>query len=185
MPDSTIIRLFWERKEEAITQMSEKYGHLCLHTARNIVGNQEDAEECVNESYYRIWNVIPPQKPNPLLGFLLKIVRNISINRYHYNTAQRRSSSYDVCLEELSYCVPAKDTVESEYDVKQLATALDTFLDSLGETDRMLFVRRYWYMDSFESLSSLSGMKEGALRTRLFRIRTALKKFLQERGVPV
>ena len=112
MEDSKIIALFFARSEQAIAELSNKYGGLCLHVADNILGNRSDAEECVNDAYLGAWNTIPPQKPNPLQSYICKIVRNIAITRYHSNTAAKRNSHYDVALEELEYCLFSPDTPE-------------------------------------------------------------------------
>lgn len=183
MDDERIIELFFQRSEHAIDELSKKYGAVSMHTACNIVGNREDAEECVNDAYLGVWNAVPPKRPNPLLAFLLRVVRNISINRYTYNNRQKRSDPYAECVDELSYCLTSGETVEAHMDAKELTRQIEAFLDSLSQTNRMLFVRRYWYVDSYASLSAATGLRENTIRTRLTRMRTDLKKYLQERGI--
>lgn len=183
MEDSKIIELFFERSERAIVELSEKYGSVCMKIAFNILGNREDSEECVNDSYFGIWNAIPPEKPNPLLAYLLRIVKNLSIKRCKYNSAQKRAYIFTECFDDFDWCISAGDLTEEEFDTKQLSAYIDEFLDSINQTNRMLFVRRYWYMDSFEDIAAASGMNEAAVRKRLSRIRTDLKSFLRERGV--
>lgn len=185
MEDSRIIELFFERSEKAIYELSLKYGGICFKIATNILHNHQDAEECVNDSYLGVWNAIPPKTPNPLLAFVCKIVRNISINKYEYNLAQKRNGIYDVCLDELQECISSNETVESEYSANELSRLIDEYLDTLKKTNRMIFVRRYWYMDSLSDIALLSNMSEGAVRTRLSRLRSNLKKFLESRGVVV
>ena len=185
MEDEKIIELFFSRSESAITEISKKYGGICTQTSFNITSDWCDAEECVNDSYFGLWNAIPPHKPNPLLAFLLRIVRNLSINRYNQKMAQKRKSNYDLCLDELSNIVSSSISVEDEIAASELSNMIDLFLESLSETNRMLFVRRYWYMDSYSDLSLITGMNEGTIRTRLSRLRTQLKTFLGERGVNV
>lgn len=185
MDDSKIIDLFFERSEKAIVELSKKYGSVFMRVSMNILNNHQDAEECINDSYLGVWNTIPPEKPNPLLAFVCRIVRNVSINRYKKNNTQRRKSNYDLCLDELENYVSAHNSVEDEYDETELASYIDEYLDSLSKTNRMLFVRRFWYMDSYEDIAKASGIKEGAIRTRLSRIKSDLKLFLEKRGVMV
>ena len=118
MDDSKIIALFFERSEQAITELSNKYGKLCMYVANNILGNQQDAEECVNDAYLGAWNTIPPQKPNPLQAYICRIARNIAITKYHTNTAVKRNSHYDIALEELEYCLFSEKTPESTLHTK-------------------------------------------------------------------
>lgn len=183
MDDMKIIELFFQRSENAIVELSAKYGSISMRTAYNIVGNYEDAEECVNDSYLGVWNAVPPKTPNPLLAFLLKIVRNISINRCSYNARQKRNNQYYECIDELDYCLASNETVESELEAAELTKNIEAFLDTLNKTNRLIFIRRYWYVDSYESISRMTGLKENAIRTRLSRIRSELKKHLKERGV--
>lgn len=183
MEDSKIIELFFARSEDAVKQLSAKYGSVCMKTAYNILGNQEDSEECVNDSYLAVWNTVPPKSPNPLIAFLLRIVRNISINRYEYNHAEKRIGNYQECLEEFAWCVSGKDTLEEQYDASLLASYIGEFLNTLNKTNRLIFVRRYWYMDSYSDIAKWTGLRENAVRTRLSRQRDALKTFLMKRGV--
>ena len=183
MEDNKIIELLFARSEKALTEVSRKYGKLCLQVATNILGNHADAEECVNDAYLALWKAIPPQRPQFLLAFLLRIVKNICINRYEYNTASKRNSNYTVCLEEIAYCIPASTSVEEELEASLTATYIQEFLDTLSSKDRILFVRRYWYFDAFEHLAALTGMREGTVRVRLSRVRDKLRKYLEERGV--
>lgn len=183
MEDNKIIDLFFERSDNAIAELSHKYGNICMKISKNILGSSQDAEECVNDALLAVWNKIPPEKPNPLAAFLYKVTRNISINKLKYNSAERRNSQYNVCLEELEECISDTSTVENEISSAELSKCLNEFLDSLDEENRMLFVRRYWFMDSYKDLSSLSGMKEGTVRTRIARIKKELKEFLTRKGV--
>ncbi len=183
MEDEAIIKLFFSRSERAVAELSEKYQKLCMKVAVNILGNMQDAEECVNDAYLGVWNTVPPQKPENLTAFLCKIVRNLSLKRCTYNTAEKRKGNYGVCIEELDECLAASDTVESSFDSEELSKLLDRFIESLDKTNRFLFVKRYWFADSYEALSRSTGMKEQAIRTRLSRIRAGLKKFLAEQEV--
>lgn len=182
MDDSEIINLFFERSEKAVTELSVKYGGACIKVASNILGNHEDAEECINDAYLGVWNAIPPKKPDSLIAFVLRIVRNISIDKYKYYSTHKRNRMYEICLDELSKCISGNETVETELDAKEMSESIDCFIDTLDETNRMLFVRRYWYFDTGKELSGLLGMTEGNVRVRLSRLRNELKKYLESRG---
>ncbi len=182
MEDSKIIALFFARAEEAITALAEKYGAACGSIARNILKDSQDAEECVNDAYLAAWNTIPPQNPNPLRAYLFRIVRNISIAKYHANTAVKRNSNYDVALEELGDCIAASGTVEQEVAAKELSRLIDRFLAGLDEESQMLFVRRYWYADSIPDLAARFQISGNHVSVRLSRIRDKLRKYLRKEG---
>ena len=184
MDDRQIIEGFFCRDENAITELAQKYGGYCFAIANNILEQDEDAEECVNDTYLGVWNAIPPQRPKSLLAFVCRIARNISINRFTRDPS-RKNGAYSVCFDELQECIPSNETVEARYDADELSRLIDEFLDTLDRRNRMLFVRRYYYMDQFADIASAAGMKEGAVRTRLSRLRGKLKDFLESRGVDV
>ena len=183
MTDQEIIELFWERSEQAIAELDQKYGHVCRNLSFRILNNRQDAEECVNDAYLGAWNAIPPAKPNPLPAFIYKIVRNISRKRYEQNTAAKRNSHYDVAMEELEECIAAPNTVESELAQRELTQAIETFLDSLSRENRVIFVRRYWFSDPYADIARLVGLTEKNVSVRLTRLRKELRKFLTEREV--
>lgn len=180
MDDSRIIELFYERSESAIQALSQKYGHVCTKTANNILNNYQDAEECVNDAYLAAWNSIPPQKPNPLLSYVCRIVRNLSIKRYHANTAAKRNSIYDAALDELENCFPSSASVEEELDARELARMIDYFLETLDPKNRVMFVRRYWYSDSITELAALFHTSSHNISVRLSRTREKLRKYLMD-----
>ena len=184
MDDTPINEHFLERSDRAVSELSAKYGKLVFKIAQNALHNREDAEECVNDTYLGVWNAIPPQRPNSLLAFVCRIARNISINRYKRDPA-RKHGAYGVCYDELRECIPSDETVESRYDESELSRLIDEFLDELDKKNRMIFVRRYYYMDSFALIAAAAGMNEGAVRTRLSRMRVKLKDYLESRGVDV
>ena len=183
MEDTEIIELFFERSDKAVSELSAKYGKTVLRIAKNTLHNHEDAEECVNDTFLGVWNAIPPQRPNCLLAFVCRIARNISINRY--KRSSRKHGAYDVCFDELQECIPSNETAESLYDAGELSRLIDGFLDTLDNKNRMLFVRRYYYMDPFSDLAAAAGIGQGAVRTRLSRLRGKLKEYLESRGVDV
>lgn len=185
MEDSRIIALFEERSEQAVEELAKKYGALCRTVAGNILGSAQDAEECVNDAYLGVWNTVPPQKPDPLLTYVCRIVRNLATARYHANTAQKRNSAYDAALDELEDCLAGADTAETALGARELAHALDAFLDTLRADERVLFVRRYWYADSLADIAARMHISRGSAAVRLSRTREKLKKYLREEGYEV
>lgn len=185
MEDSQIIELYWQRSEEAIAATSQKYGRLCRRIAMNIVGNFSDAEECENDTYVAVWNAIPPTRPKIFSAFLSKIARNIALNRYEYNKAQKRNNEFDLILSELEECIAAKNTVEDAVEEGVVASMLDDFLETLSKEKRVIFVRRYWYSDSVKDIAKRMQITESKVKTVLFRTRKELQDYLEERGVVV
>ena len=181
--DSEIIQLYWDRNELAIPATSGKYGNYCTSIAKNILGNQEDAEECVNDTYMRAWNSMPPHRPNTLSTFLGKIVRRLSFNRYKHNTANKRGGGeVPVVLDEIAELVSDTGSVEQEVDRKELINAIDTFLSRLSIEKRNIFVCRYWYFDSISAIASRFGITENNVSVTLNRLRLKLHNYLLERG---
>lgn len=185
MEDSGIIDLFFERSEQAIALLSEKYGRLCQKIACNILNDRLDAEECVNDAYLAVWNTVPPMRPESLPGYLCRIVRNLALKKYHGNTAKKRNSVYDVALDEIADCIPSDASVEEEAAAAEISRMIDAFLGTLCESDRIMFVRRYYHADSIEDLAAAFGKSRHYVSVRLSRIRSALKKHLCERGITV
>ena len=185
MTDAEIIDLFFERSEQAITELAKKHGGAVNRIAYNILGNRQDAEECVNDNWLGTWNAIPPSRPAPLRSFVCRIARNLATKKYHANTAEKRNSQYDVALDELAECIPDKNSVEDTYGARELAAAINRFLDGLDFLDKFVFMRRYWYSDSLEDISKLSGLSYKTVSVRLSRIKGKLKKYLKQEGLLV
>jgi RNA polymerase sigma-70 factor (ECF subfamily) len=185
LEDERILDLFFERSEQAIEELSQKYGRIMLKISKNTLGSQRDAEECVNDAYLGVWNAIPPARPKPLLAFVCRIVRNVSINRRVKNEALKRGGNYAACAEELDSVLPSAGGPEEHIDAAALSSSIDGFLAKLPDTDRMLFIRRFFYMDSYEELADASGIREGTIRTRLSRVRNKLKDHLKKEGFAV
>lgn len=183
MDDSKIIELFFARSEQAILELSNKYGAICSKIADNILNNELDSEECVNDAYLGVWNTIPPQKPDPLLSYVCRIVRNLALKKYHENTAQKRNSFYDVALDEIVDCIPASFSVEDEIMAKEIAGLIDGFLETLDRQSRIMFIRRYWHADSMDELAELFHKSKHYISVRLSRIRKALGQYLKKEGV--
>lgn len=183
LDDRKIIELFFERSEQAIIELSNKYGSVCSKVAFNILNNKQDTEECVNDAYLGTWNTIPPQNPNPLLGYVCRIVRNIAIKKYHANTAAKRNSIYDVALDELENCFSSSASVEDKFNAIETARIIDDFLATLDQDNRIMFVRRYWHSDSIDDLAKLFNTSNHNISVRLSRTREKLKKHLIKEGV--
>ena len=183
LDDRKIIELFFERSEQAIVELSNKYGSVCTKVAFNILNNKQDTEECVNDTYLGTWNTVPPQNPNPLLSYVCRIVRNLAIKRYHANTAAKRNSIYDVALDELENCFPSVASVEYEFSAMETARMIDAFLETLDQKNRIMFVRRYWHSDSIDDLAKLFYTSNHNISVRLSRTREKLKKYLIKEGV--
>lgn len=183
MEDSQIIDLYFERSEQAILELSDKYGRIFNKVSLNILNNVQDAEECVNDAYLGVWNNIPPQKPHSLLTYVCRIVRNLSIKKYYSNTALKRNSHYDIAFEELEDCIFSPDSFDRDYSSKELAKIINDFLDTLDKDNRVMFVRRYWFSNSLTELAKMFDITEHNASVRLFRIRAKMKKYLIKRGV--
>ena len=181
MEDEKIIELFFARSETAIKELDSKYGKVCYSISYNILNNNLDAEECVNDAYLGTWNAIPPQRPNPLLAFVCKIVRNISIMRHRTNTAMKRNSTYDVSMNEIEECIAAFDDVEKAIEAKTLAQMIESFLDTLTVENRVIFIRRYWFSDTYAQIAEHVGMTEKNVSVRLTRVRKQMRKYFTER----
>ena len=145
MEDSEIVALYWARDEAAIEETQRKYGPLCRSLAKSILQADEDAEECVNDALHHAWNAIPPQRPDRLGAWLGKVTRNLALNLWDKNRAQKRYGGIEALLDELADCVPAPGGVERELEGQELSAAIDRWLRALPREDRVLFLRRYWY----------------------------------------
>lgn len=185
MLDEQIIELFFERSEQAISELDNKYGKVLHNLSSNILNDRWDAEECVNDAYLGVWNVIPPERPNPLLTFVCKIVRNISIKKYHAKTAVKRNSAYDVAMEEVANYILSPQNVEKEIEAKELAHIIENFLDTLSVENRVIFMRRYWFSDTYKDIADRIGITEKTVSMRLTRIRKQMREYLVEREVLV
>ena len=184
MEDACIIELFWARSERAISETDQKYGRYCRSIARNILSNEEDAEECVNDTWLGAWNSMPPHRPNVLSAFLGKLTRRISLNRWKAQHAQKRGGGETaLALEELSEIVPAPGGVEEALEGKALSAAINSFLAELPETEREVFVCRYWFLASVAEISRRFHFSQSKTKSMLFRTREKLKRFLREEGL--
>lgn len=186
MDEKQIIDLYWARSERAIDETARKYGKFCHCIAFNILANHQDSEECVNDTYLRTWNAIPPRRPNKLSAFLGKITRNLALKRYEVYTAEKRGGGQVMlALEELAECIPDPNTVERAVDERILAGKLNVFLAQLTPETRMIFLGRYWSLSSVKEIASAYGMTESKVKMSLMRTRGKLRSFLEQEGIEV
>ena len=185
MGDEEIIGLFFVRSEQAISELDLKYGKVLFKTSYNILKNESDASECVNDAYLGTWNAIPPTRPNSLLAFVCQIVRNVSLKRYYTKKAMKRNSTYDVAMEEIDACLSSVSTVEDEVEMKELVRIIEGFLNTLSSENRVIFLQRYWFSDTYSDIAKKMGISEKSVSVRLARIRKRLRAYLVEREVLV
>lgn len=176
MDDRQILQLLQQRDECAIDALQQRFGPRLYTMALNLTGSRRDAEECVSDTLMRVWNTVPPKHPEPLAPYVLRIGRNIALNRLRANTAQKRSG-YELSLEELSGCISAPAA-----DSEALGQALNDYLDTLNRTNRIIFLRRYWFGDAVKDIAAVLRMTENAVSVRLSRMRDGLKNHLSEEG---
>lgn len=181
MTDMEILDLYWARSESAISETARQYGSYCIAIAMNILRNKEDSDECVNDTYLKTWNAIPPQRPAVFSSFLGRITRNLSLDKYKARKAQKRSGDETaLLLSELEDSVPAAHRVEDAVEAGFLEETIENFLSAIQLEDRVLFVRRYWYADSIAGIAKRFAMSESKVKTNLFRTRSKLKHYLEK-----
>lgn len=183
MDDIHIIKLYWARDEAAIQETNTKYGGMLNTIAYNILSNHQDSEECINDTYCKAWNAMPPQKPNFLAAYLGRIVRNLSINRWHEHRAQKRYNGAEVMLSELSDCVPSANDVDKEIKAEELSEVISNWLCKLSQNDRVLFLRRYWFGDQVKKLAEECGTTPNKLAGHIYRLRRSLKNALEKEDI--
>ena len=184
MGDNQIIKLYFDRSEQAIKETDTKYGGYCYSIAYNILSNQEDAEESVSDTYLSAWNAMPPRRPTALAAFLGKITRNNSIDRWRKHRAFKRGEGQiEIALEELSECVSGTESAEDAAIRKEVLASLNRFLGTLKGTERSVFLCRYWYLDSTEEIAEKSGFSVSKVKSMLLRIRRRLYTQLKAEGL--
>ena len=185
MDDGQIIELYHRRDEQAIAESERKYGRICRCIAQNILSIKEDAEECVNDTWYAAWKRMPPDKPQILGAFFGRITRNLSISRWRAYHAKKRYNGMEIMLSELDECIPDQDDVEKAVSRNELAQLLDGWLEALPQEDRTLFIRRYWAGEAVKELAGELGQRPNAVTKRLLRLRESLRKSLEREGISV
>lgn len=186
MEDRNIVKLYLERSEEAITQTDIKYGRYCHKIAYNILGNDEDSEECVNDAYMRTWGSIPPNKPDSLSSFIGKITRNLALDKVRQkNSDKRGAGEVPLVLDELADCISGGDQIEKLHDSQEIRAVLNDFLADLGKVERGVFMRRYWMLEPIDAIAARYNISTSKTTTMLFRLRGKLKKRLMKEGIPL
>ncbi len=184
MEDNQIIDLYFARSESAIRHTDQKYGPYCRQIAYNILNDHFDSEECVNDTYLKTWNAIPPRRPSKLRLFLGKITRNLALDRFDWNhTAKRGGGELETSLEELHECIPSPVGTEETVENRELIRTLNAFLESLAPEARKLFLRRYWNLSPVKEIASFYGISESKVKMQLLRTRNALKAYLEQEGI--
>lgn len=182
MEDQEIVELYWERSESAIEKTNEKYGRYLMKISMNILYNAEDSEECVNDTYLNTWNSIPTNRPLFLNTYLGKICRNIAINIYEKMTAAKRGGAETpLCLDELEEVVTGGD-VSEQMELSLLTESINSFLEKSKPQDRIIFVKRYFYMSPVKEIAKECGASESKVKMTLLRMREKLKRFLETEG---
>lgn len=183
MTDNQIIALYWRRSETAISETADKYGAYCRTVADHILHSREDAEECVNDTWLRAWNAIPPQRPARLRMFLAKITRNLAFDKFKAQTAGKRGGGEaELILDELGECVSSGSDTESRFLAQELEETINRFVHTLPERDCDLFVRRYFFVEPIETIAKRYGLSPNHVTVILSRTRQKLKTHLKEEG---
>ena len=186
MEDAAIVELFFSRSEQAIRETMEKYGAYCMTVSRNILRDEEDAEECVSDTWVKAWNAIPPERPRVLKCYLAKITRNLAINRYHQKHAARRGGTETkMVLDELEETVAGQQNVEDLVTAKELRLTIDAFVRALPEREGNVFIRRYFYTEAVDAIAKRYGLSANNVSVMLNRTRKKLKNHLLEAGYAV
>ena len=185
MNDKQITQLLNKRDEKALNHLEEKYSSICMSIARNILGNVSDAEECVNDTYLAVWNSIPPNHPDSLIAYVCRIVKNLSLKKLEYNTAQKRNSHYDKALDEICENIGSNEIIDEKMNVEILTELINKFLDDLDRSNRVMFVRRYWYCDSISDIAKMFHVRENTVSVKLSRMREKLRSYLEEEGINI
>lgn len=183
MEDKKIVELFYQRSEQAIAELAAKYGALCMKLAMNLLGDRQDAEECVNDAWLGAWNSIPPQSPEALRPYICRIVRNLALKRYRASTALKRDG-FAVSLAEMEGCIP-DDSLEEQLSAEALTAEINAFLATLRRDDRVMFLRRYWLAEPLPEIAAAFGITPHNASVRLSRIRGKLREYLRSREVSI
>ncbi|MCR5754674.1 MAG: sigma-70 family RNA polymerase sigma factor [Acetatifactor sp.] len=184
MLDTEILDLYWKRDERAIAETQTSYGRYCYSIAYHILNNKEDSDECVNDTWLRAWNAMPPNRPSHLQIFLGTITRNLSFDIWKKKKAAKRGNGeMELALDELLECVPMAVTTEELVEAAELERMINTFVHSLPERECNVFLRRYWYVEDCEEIAERYDMKVNTVKTTLFRVRNKLRRYLEKEGI--
>lgn len=183
MDDQSILDLYFARSEDAIQQTQRKYGRFCYRIAYNILSSREDSEETVSDTYFTAWKVIPPRRPEIFSAFLMKITRNLAIDRWRKSSAEKRGAGeVTLALCELENCIPGGDTPEQCLEKKEFLRIYNGFLQALPVTERRVFLARYWHLESIDMIARKFGFSQSKVKTMLHRTRIKLRRRFEEEG---
>ncbi|MDO5399813.1 MAG: sigma-70 family RNA polymerase sigma factor [Eubacteriales bacterium] len=182
MEDTAIIHLFWSRNEDAIQETERAYGRKLFALANRIVQSHEDAQECVNDTYWKAWETIPPQRPEHFYAYLAKICRNFALGKLDWKNAARRKAEICSLTQEMEACIPDRRQAD-RMETQELQALLNRFLGEISQENRLIFLRRYWYMDTIGDIAARSGMTESMVKSRLHRTRCKLESYLTREGI--
>jgi len=186
MEDSRIVELYWERSESAISETQKKYNNYCHKIAYNILTNHEDAGECVNDTYLRAWNSMPPHRPSRISTYLGKITRNLSLTCLEKRNRQKRGmGKIEIALSELEECICKESFVNQDMEEELIANSISDYLQTLSKESRMAFIGRYYHFNSIQNISQHLGISKSKTKSMLYRIRIGLKEHLKKVGIEV
>lgn len=184
MEDKKIVELYWQRKENAISETEKKYGRYLYRIAYNVLANTEDSQESVNDTYLKAWDTMPPNNPDKLSAYLGRITRFVSIDRLRKKTSlKRQTSQYAVALSELENLDLGNDIANEAIDGMILTEVINAFLKNLSQPDRSIFVGRYYFLDSIKDISGYTHISVSNVKVRLYRMRLELKESLEKEGI--
>ena len=186
MEDEGIVRLFLDKKEEAIAYTKSKYGKVCMATIARILSDQRDAEECEGDVYLKMWETIPPAKPKVLRAYLIRVARNVALDRYRYNSAKQRNTALTEAFEELEFWLPTSEKDPGEQiDENHFRQVINDFLREQSADARRFFLKRYWYGESVREIAASCGVSEAKVKTSLFRTREKLRDRLMKERIEI
>lgn len=184
--DREIVSLFLERDEQVLALVKQKYEKLLYSVSYNILQSECDAEECVADTITRLWQTIPPNEPENMAAYAIRIVKNLSLNKLRFSSAEKRAGdTYSLVLDELSEIIPSDENIEAYVDAKELGRLLNRFLEKLSPEYRVIFVKRYWLFRSVDEISTELGITTTKVTTSLHRTRKKLKDYLKKEGYEI
>lgn len=184
MDDVMIIELYFARNEQAIHETDIKYGKLCFKVANNVLGNDEDSQECVNDTYLSVWNTIPPTRPDNFAAFICKIVRNLSLKKLDYNLAKKRNSNVPVSFSELEEILP-DNRIDSDIEDEEIGKLISAFLRKEKADSRNVFIRKYYFFDSVSDIAGRYSFTESKVKNMLYHTRNKLREYLKKEGIEI
>lgn len=184
MDDLMIIELYFARNEQAIKETDMKYGKLCFSMANNILSNEEDSKECVNDTYFGLWNQIPPTRPNNFMAFICKIVRNLSLKKLDFNLAAKRSQNITISFSELEEILP-DNRIYPDYGYEEIGRLISNFLRREKKEVRNVFIRKYYFFDSVKDIAELYSFTESKVKNILYHTRNKLREYLKKEGIEI